>query len=226
MKNFNFRTWLEGFDSKPEVIFGWQVYIDHSACSACNMPKYADPKAGEISEVPGIEKDNHIIRKALAGLQSIGIGKRIKIPITIHYTEEGNEILAASFAGKREEGERTERPAIYIKRPVGANGEDLLHVIPHEVGHVIFGTLDAEDQVRIRELAMSHPHLSDYGNPQARFVYGDPRHWRSGNEWFADVVAKLAQGKLQGEPIRSELVLLIAGHGTPHAGVDYKYPVT
>lgn len=223
MSNFSFRTWLENIDSRPEIVLGWQVHIDNSACSDCSMPKYGEPLMGEIGPVPNIEQDHQLIRKALAGIQSIGIGKRIKVPINIHYVEDGSEVIGATFIGKREEGESTKRPSILIKRPIHADGKELLHVIPHEIGHVIFSTLHVEDQIHIRELAMSHPHLSDYGNPKATFVHGDSKHWHTGNEWFADVVAKLAQGKLQGEPIRAELLKLISGHGTPHAGIDYKY---
>lgn len=195
----NFSKWLETF--KPEIILGWQVYIDNSACSSCSMPKYGDPQKGEINPVPNIAKDEQLIRKALAGLQSIGV--HAKIPVRIYYAEDGDEIIAASYSG-----ERLEKPSVYIKRPVRANSQELLHVIPHEMARVMFNTLPKKNQIRVRELAMSHPHLSE--QPQAKFVHGDKKHWRNGNEWFADVITKMSQGKLQGEPIRSELMSLIA----------------
>jgi hypothetical protein len=171
-----------------------------------------------------MQGDEQIIANAIAGLMSIGIGKRIRVPLVIKYVEDGNEITARAYEGRREEGERTETPEITVTRPKNANPQEMLHVIPHEVGHAVFSTLNRDDQLRIRQLAADHPDLSDYGNPERTDVgSSDVRHWRSGNEWFADIIAFMSRGGLQGELIRNEIVEMIARHGTPHAGINYKY---
>lgn len=203
MANFNFKLWLEESNANPETILGWKVYFDYSACSSCTMPKYADPQIGEISETPSIKEDYNIIRKILLGLKNIGINKQDKIPITIHYTEEGNEIFSSSFKDK---------PAVYVKRPIKANKEKLLQAIPYEIGHLVFNMLHPEDKIYVRELSISYPHL----NNNYEFTQDDSKQWENGNEWFANVIAKLAQGKLQGEPIRNELILLVGGKNINH----------
>jgi hypothetical protein len=208
-----FTCWLESHNNlTPEIILGWKVHFDQSRCPY-----------GIVDERNLKVIDTNLIRQALVGLTAIGIGKRIRIPIVISYLEQGSQITGIANAGKRGDQEPTDSPRVVIRRPINAEGKEILDILPHEIGHVLFSTLDAKAQKYIAELAKSHDYLSTYGDPNTRFIHGDKRHWESGNEWFSDVVSKLVNGELEGDPIRYELMSIIAGHGSPHAGVDYKY---
>lgn len=239
----NFKQFLEAkkllnSNQKPININGWNVYFSGDS---------EDLKSKAI-------KDIDIATKRLI---AIGISKTIKVPIIIYIKNEldkqnGLEYLGKASAGKyrrlpgqieMNKGNTTHSIKLYISKNV--SDKEIIRTFIHEVGHIIYSSLDKNDQTEIMNMANKIKSPTEYGNVDFKYDKNSKPEYNhtSGNEWFAEMLAEVIinpeYGKNKGfvSKIKSLLGmenkynprdiskvknLIYKARISPHGGISYK----
>lgn len=150
-----------------------------------------------------IKKVTPAIEQAITRLKAIGLSKSVRVPINVNFDNEypnsgyGTSKAAgtASAGGIREPyaGGKTRNGTHYVTINVkpDTNPDNVIKTFVHEIGHIIFSTLSAEQQKEIENMANKTQSPSNYG--RTNYVYSglkEPsKNHKSGNEWFAEMLA-------------------------------------
>lgn len=192
-----------------EIILGWEVWF---------LNEHEDLE--EIDFLKRIEKYKLQIHRVLAGLQSIGVRKSNRVPIIIHFGDRGaygaaaGDYRASTFGRIDPESSKNatntlrglpktkssysqfknvkDSSVIHIYKT--ADLANLPVTLAHEIAHSIYNGLSNSQKEEIKRLANSTASPSNYGRPD----YNSSESHVSGNEWFAEMIAKIIIYSKQG----------------------------
>jgi hypothetical protein len=219
-----------------------------------NLPERIDRVLGELADLLAegydqLDKDSPIVTSVLkmtemvmSRIKALGIRKSAAVPIRFHFVNEfplsghGSSLKAGDETpGKYWRnsskittglGQTTHNVNVYVTNHTTLY--EAMNTLAHEIGHVLF-SVDSSIQKIIARAANTNPSPSAYGSPS--YVYpglSEPiTHHKSGNEWMAEMFAKLVTGDKKSMDYMPHqfsffryVISLINGH--PHAGIVYR----
>lgn len=152
--------------------------------------KYRIRDDDQTSESPGSFKilqkySLPVVREVLVTLQSMGLRRMNRVPIVFaHQTwDEPSGYGTGTKAGHADDDHVMIFGTLFERT-------HLVHILAHEIGHVVYARLSHDEQQRVKDLA-SRLRMTRYGDPD--YVYpglsSPTQNHSSGNEWFAEMIA-------------------------------------
>jgi len=194
-----------------ETLDGLVYYLTYRAVSIIKSVMHNAVRAGTTVNEGHFQEwmkqciDN--FTKVLRVLMSLGIRKTARVPIIFNYQDWSQfdpyfntNIAGAYYLGDRRKQSTKAASGVGFQRDRSKHNNYIqlyqsnINVIAHEIGHTVYATLPAEQQKAVEYVANESLPPSAYGAPD--YLY--PGHkqpvkaHRSGNEWFAEMLALLA----------------------------------